>query len=141
MAGFLSKLVGGGVVDAASGIANIIDTFVETPDEKRMAEEIRLRMQREPAKAQTEINKIEAGHRSLFVAGWRPSIGWVCSVSLGMYYIPQFALGAFLWTKMSLEADKLLEYPVDASSLMELVLAMLGMGTLRTVEKVLNKTK
>jgi hypothetical protein len=141
MSSFLTKILGGPVVGAATGIANIIDQFVETPDEKRLAEEIRLRMQREPAKAQIGINMIEAKHRSLFVAGWRPSIGWVCSISLGMYYIPQFALGAFLWTKMSLEADKLLEYPVDASSLFELVLAMLGMGALRTVEKVLNKTK
>ncbi|NQV36263.1 MAG: hypothetical protein HQ515_26460, partial [Phycisphaeraceae bacterium] len=33
-----------------------------------------------PSLAQIELNKIEAGHRSIFVAGWRPFIGWVCGL-------------------------------------------------------------
>ena len=42
---FLSSLIGGGVVDAAKGVAGIIDTFVETPEEKRAAEILQQKIQ------------------------------------------------------------------------------------------------
>ncbi len=141
MAGFLGKLLGSGAVDAVSGIANTINQFVETPDEKRAAEALIAKMAAEPAKAQTEINKIEAGHRTLFVAGWRPSIGWVCSISLGLFFIPQYALGAVLWFRLSWAAQEMLEYPIKPDALMELVLAMLGMGTIRMLEKMTGNAK
>ncbi len=141
MAGFLGKLLGSGAVDAVSGIANTINQFVETPDEKRAAEALIAKMAAEPAKAQAEINKIEAGHRTLFVAGWRPSIGWVCSISLGLYFIPQYALGAVLWFRLSWAAQEMLEYPIKPDALMELVLAMLGMGTIRMLEKMTGNAK
>ena len=138
---FLDKIIGGGVVSAVTGVANTINQFVETPDEKRAAETIIARMAAEPHKAQTEINKIEAGHRSIWVAGWRPGIGWVCAVSLGLYFIPQYSLGAYLWFRMSLAEGKLLEYPISADALMELVIAMLGMGGIRMLEKMAGKAK
>lgn len=128
-------------MDAVSGIANTINQFVETPDEKRAAEALIAKMAAEPAKAQAEINKIEAGHRSIWVAGWRPGIGWVCAVSLGLFFIPQYSLGAYLWFSMSLKAGKMLEYPITSDALMELVLAMLGMGTIRMLEKMAGKAK
>ncbi len=137
----LSKLLGSGAVSTIGGIANVIDQFVETSDEKRAFEQVMLRMQQEPAKAQAEINKIEAAHSTIFVAGWRPFIGWVCGVSLGIYFIPQFALGTYLWFRMSIAANELLAYPVDGAKLFELVLAMLGMGALRTYEKKLGVSR
>ncbi len=136
-----SKLMGNEVVSAAQGVANVIDQFVETPDEKRIAETIKLKMAAAPDKAQAEINKIEAGHRSIFVAGWRPFIGWVCGVSLGLYFIPQFLLGAILWFRVSWDAKELQAYPVSADALLELVLALLGMGTIRMIEKMAGKAK
>jgi len=66
------SIVGGGVVSATEGVANIIDRFVETDDEKRAAEVIKAKLMMKPSPAQIELNKIEAGHRSIFVAGWRP---------------------------------------------------------------------
>ena len=36
---------------------------------------------------QLEINKVEAGHRSIFVAGWRPMCGWICAAALGFHFI------------------------------------------------------
>jgi hypothetical protein len=63
------SIVGGGVVSAAEGVANIIDQFVETDDEKQAAEIIKAKMMMKPSLAQIELNKIEAGHRSIFVAG------------------------------------------------------------------------
>jgi len=73
---------GGGGVSAAEGVATIIDRFVETDDEKRAAEVIKAKLMMKPSLAQIELNKIEAGHRSIFVAGWRPFIGWVCGAAL-----------------------------------------------------------
>ena len=76
------SIVGGGIVSAAEGVANIIDQFVETDDEQRAAEIIKAKLMLKPSLAQIELNKIEAAHRSIFVAGWRPFIGWVDTVRL-----------------------------------------------------------
>lgn len=73
---------------------------------------------------QLEINKVEAAHKSLFVAGWRPFIGWVCGVGL-LYNVliqPIFDI----WFEMP-EINPDLLYPV--------LLGMLGMSGLRTYEK------
>ena len=81
------SIAGGGIVSAAEGVANIIDQFVETDDEKRAAELIKAKLMMQPSLAQVELNKIEAGHRSIFVAGWRPFIGWVCGFALLWHFI------------------------------------------------------
>ncbi len=87
--GVLDKIIGAPFIGAAEGIANIIDRFVETADEKAAAEVVKQRILARPREAQIEINKIEAAHRSILVAGWRPFIGWVCGVCLGLHYVPQ----------------------------------------------------
>ena len=81
--------------------------------------------------AQMEINKIEAAHKSLFVAGWRPFIGWVCGVGFAWAFIGH---PLFEW----LVAAGLIEMeaPVlQVDALMELALGMLGLAGLRTYEK------
>ena len=86
----------------------------------------------EAALAQVEVNKIEAGHGSVFVAGWRPFIGWVCGAALAWAFIvgPVLAWSlAVLGTRESLP-------PIMTDNLFELVLAMLGLGGLRTFEKM-----
>ena len=81
---------------------------------------------------QLEINKVEAAHRSIFVAGWRPFIGWVCGAGIAWAFIGQpianWAVEAF-GLGMPLPI-------IPTDNLMELVLAMLGMGGLRTFEKL-----
>lgn len=144
MIGFLGGLLGGGaasVATAAEGVANVIDRFVETPEEKRAAEALKTKIMMKPAEAQVEIAKIEAAHRSPFVAGGRPFILWTCGVSLAFCFIPQFALGAWLWTRQVIMTGELVPYPVAADGLMELTLGMLGLGALRTVEKIGGRAK
>jgi hypothetical protein len=82
---------------------------------------------------QTEINKIEAASSSLFVAGWRPFIGWVCGFALAYVYIIYPLL---LWASAaySLPFNDLPKLETDA--LYQLVLAMLGLGGLRTFERI-----
>ena len=91
-----------------------------------------IRAGNEAALAQVEVNKIEAGHSSVFVAGWRPSIGWVCAAGLAWAFvlapIASWAL-VVLGVKAELPA-------IQFDHLFELVLAMLGIGGLRTFEKL-----
>jgi hypothetical protein len=84
------------------------------------------------AMAQVEVNKIEAGHSSVFVAGWRPSIGWVCAAGLAWAFV---VAPVASWALMVLGVKA--ELPaIQFDHLFELVLAMLGIGGLRTFEKL-----
>lgn len=75
--------------------------------------------------AQIELNKVEAAHKSIFVAGWRPFIGWVCG--LGLLYNVILAPFLDIWLTVP-EINSDLLYPV--------LLGMLGLGGMRSFEKV-----
>ena len=81
---------------------------------------------------QAEINKVEAQHRSMFVAGWRPFIGWVCGIAFAFHYIVMPLL-------LSYTDIKPIEF--DTNSLFTVLMGMLGLGGLRTFEKLKDKTK
>lgn len=86
---------------------------------------------------QLEVNKQEAAHRSIFVAGWRPAIGWVGAVSLACYFIPQYLMASVLWAKTCWGAQAISSFPIsEPGGLIQLVSLMLGVGILRTVEKL-----
>ena len=78
-----------------------------------------------------ETNKVEAAHRSIFVSGWRPFIGWVCGAALCFQYLvrPFWVWGAAVWLPDSPVP------PTLDGMLWELIMGMLGIGGLRTVEK------
>ena len=133
------SIAGGGIVSAAEGIANIIDQFVETDDEKRIAEMIKAKMMMKPSLAQVELNKIEAGHRSIFVAGWRPFIGWVCGFALLWHFI----LFDFLtWVTVNF-FPHVTNIPqlTGTETLVTVLLSLLGLGAMRTAEKFGGKAK
>jgi roadblock/LC7 domain-containing protein len=91
-----------------------------------------IRAGNEAALAQVEVNKIEAGHSSVFVAGWRPSIGWVCAAGLAWAFVVA-PIASWALTVLGIKA----ELPaIQFDHLFELVLAMLGIGGLRTFEKL-----
>ncbi len=136
--GILDTIIGGGVVTAAEGVANIIDQFVETDDEKRAAEIIKARMMMKPSLAQIELNKIEAGHRSIFVAGWRPFIGWVCGFALAYNFIIRDLIA---WVMVNTGATASLPPDLAIGELMTVLLGMLGLGAMRTAEKFGGKAK
>ena len=79
------------------------------------------------------INK--GGFTSAFLAGWRPAIGWICALSLFFYFVPQFIAGSILWVKQMMLAKELTAFPLTIDGLTQLVFALLGTATLRTVEK------
>ena len=135
---WFGNLIGGGLVGAAEGIADIVDRFVETEDERKAAEIIKAWMMMQPSLVQTELNKIEAGHRSVFVAGWRPFIGWVCGAAL-LYNFVLRDLLAWLILNTGLEASLPPDLAMD--ELITILLGMLGLGAFRTVEKFGGKAR
>lgn len=81
---------------------------------------------------QAEINKVEAASNSVFVAGWRPFIGWVCGVGIAwVFVVSPVASWAFMLAGVTEKPPE-----IDAEYLLELILAMLGLGGLRTFEKL-----
>ena len=135
----LEKLIGSGIVSAAEGVANIIDRFVETDEEKQAAEIIKAKMMMQPSLAQIELNKIEAGHRSIFVAGWRPFIGWVCGFALLWHFI-LFDMLTWITVNFFPHVSALPEL-TGTEMLVTVLLSLLGLGAMRTVEKFGGKAK
>lgn len=86
--------------------------------------------------AQIEVNKVEAGNENIFVSGWRPAIGWCCAIAVAYAYIVRpFGISLFSLFKPEW-ATILLNMPSIDNNLWELMFAMLGLGALRSIEKV-----
>ena len=83
---------------------------------------------------QTRINEIEAQHRTVFVAGWRPFIGWVCGVALAYNFVIR---DLFIWAIKPETVPPALQM----EHLMTVLLGMLGLGGFRTYEKLKDKVK
>ena len=106
-------------------VADRIDDF--TFDKQEKAELIA-----EINKAQLEVNKVEAGHTSMFVAGWRPFVGWTCGIALCYHFVLQPFL-VFLCYSFGYQV----ELPVfNMQTLTTILMGMLGLGGLRSFEKV-----
>ena len=80
---------------------------------------------------QRDINKAEASNASVFVAGWRPAIGWVCALALAFQYLirPLFVWATSIWW------PHITALPGLDESLWQLMFGMLGLGGLRSFEK------
>jgi hypothetical protein len=87
----------------------------------------------ELVKVQSEINKMEAQHRSIFVAGWRPFIGWICGIALAYNFIIRDLIA---WV-----SPDVMPPAIQMDQLITILLGMLGLGGLRTFEKIKDKTK
>ena len=84
---------------------------------------------------QLDINKEEAKHASLFVAGWRPAVGWICGIALGWNFVvhPMLLWVAFILPDIPIDLSTAPQ--LDTGELMTVLLGMLGLGGLRTYEK------
>jgi len=138
--GVLSKIFGIGGDTAAKPIEAIgqaIDAVSTTDEERLQAQAVVERLRQNPAKWQAMINMMEARHRSVFVAGWRPFIGWVCGWNLFyLVTLREWLLWLFLQLGMPEPPP-----PVGVDMTFELVIALLGLGTLRTFEKMKGVSK
>jgi|TARA_B110000305_G_scaffold164244_1_gene181665 hypothetical protein len=131
--GILSSLFGGGsaVAQPIEAIGNIIDNVFTSDEERAQGELLKQKLAMQPSMMQAEIMKVQANHRSTFVAGARPFLMWVC----GLGFLFAFVINPVLqWIAPELGSPEL---PLDA--MLELTLAMLGLAGLRTVEKLNGK--
>ena len=130
----LGKIFGG---DTLKTVGTVIDDLHFSGEEK---EKLKLQMKEIDAKLkekQLDINKVEAGHRSIFVSGWRPFLGWVSGLSIGYVYLFQPLLDMIL-QMFGVEVNWVV---LDLGQLMPLILGMLGLGGLRSFEKAKGLTK
>jgi phenylpyruvate tautomerase PptA (4-oxalocrotonate tautomerase family) len=123
-------------------VSNILDKVVEDKDQKaRLAHEIATMAERhaqELAKGQIDINKEEAKSRNIFIAGWRPFVGWTCGLALFWHFLG-LPVTLFITGWFNLQHPPLPEF--DMQSLMTVLLGMLGLGGMRTFEKFKGITK
>jgi len=109
-------------------VTGLLDKFIEDKDQKnalahKLATMADVHAQ-ELAKGQLAVNAVEAAHKSLFVAGWRPFVGWICGV--GLLYNVLISQILAIWFEVP---------TVDPSLLTPILMGMLGMGAMRSYEK------
>jgi len=117
-------------------VTGLLDKFIEDKDQKNaLAHEIATLAQKQAHQAQlaqVEVNKQEAQHRSIFVAGWRPFVGWVCGIALAYHFV----LAPIILFSVSITGIQIPELPsFNMETLTTVLLGMLGLGGLRSFEK------
>jgi hypothetical protein len=122
-----------GLLPIIDVLGKIVDNVIPDPDKKlEVKVELAKLADAEAAReaqlmiAQTEVNKVEAGHRSIFVAGWRPYIGWVGGAGLTMIYVVQPLVQLAHGQPVT----------IDTNELMVLLAGMLGFGVQRSFDKL-----
>lgn len=116
-------------------VTGLISEFVEDKDKsKALAHEIATMAEKHAndiAKAQIEVNKVEAASSSLWVSGWRPAVGWVCVMGMaGNFMVIPFA--NFVLALLDIDVNISL-VPLD--TMMPVLMGMLGLGAMRSFEK------
>jgi len=116
-------------------VTGLLDKFIEDKDVKnKLAHEVATMSEKhaqELAKGQLEVNKVEAGHKSLFVAGWRPAIGWICGLGMASNFI-LIPMANFV---LALTGSPVVVPLLDTGEMMPVLMGMLGLGAMRTYEK------
>lgn len=116
-------------------VTGLLDKFIEDKDQKaRLAHDLATMAEKhaqEINKAQLEVNKVEAGHSSLFVSGWRPACGWVTVLGMaGNFMVIPFTNFVLALLKIDVTIPL-----IDTATMMPVLMGMLGLGGLRTYEK------
>jgi hypothetical protein len=115
--------------------ARLLDKIIPDKDARQKAQFELMRAAQDQefqlALGQLKVNEAEAQNPNLFVAGWRPFIGWTCG--FGLVY--NFLIYPLLQWLIVVTGAEIVPPPLFSENLMELVLGMLGLGALRTYEK------
>lgn len=118
-----------------TGIGSVADLIKDGIDriwpDKSEAEKAQAALLMTALQGQLDTNKAEAANPSIFVAGWRPFVGWVCGVGFAVS-----ALGPLLEWGSSLIGHPTKFPAIDLSVMMPLLFGMLGLGGMRTAEKI-----
>lgn len=134
----MSGLIGIDVGSIITGIGKVADDLFTSDEERLKCELEAQKITADLDKGQMEVNKAEAANASVFVAGWRPAVGWVGAVSLAYQFI---AYPLLVWGWSMLQANGYvpgdLKPPpmLDTDALWVILSGMLGIAGMRTYEK------
>jgi|HubBroStandDraft_6_1064221.scaffolds.fasta_scaffold00599_8 hypothetical protein len=129
-------------IDPITAILNVGNTLIDRliPDKtaaaaaKTQLVQMQLAGELDQMKGQINVDQAEASSQSIFVAGWRPFVGWACGAAFCYVYIlqpmVQFALVAF---KVNFDLSKM--PALDIADMMPVLLGMLGLGAMRSYDK------
>lgn len=136
---WFSTIFGGGLAAPIEAVGKIVDSVYTSDGEMLDKQAVMARIAQQPALVQAEINKVEAQHRSVFVAGWRPYIGWVCGTALVWHFM---LFDMLTWVQINY-FPQTTELPTlsGTEQLMTVLMALLGLGAMRTAEKFGGKAK
>ena len=132
----LSGLLGG-KDGALKTIAKVVDDLHTSEGEKLDKKILMQRIQQKLAEKQLDVNVKEAGHRSIFVSGWRPAIGWTGAFAL-MF---EFILSPTMEWYAKFSGLNLIAPEIQTGPLLAIVTSMLGVAGLRSFEKTKGLTK
>lgn len=142
----------GGIAAAVGAVAEGIDRLV-TSDDERLARKVesekvqvdaskvavdQTRADTERFSAENKVSEMNAQaniEEAKNGKGWRTRLGEVTAIAVGAYFIPQYVMASFIWSRQCLRTDTIVPYPVSGEDLLWLVALMLGYGTIKAYEK------
>jgi hypothetical protein len=134
----ISELISGGAKGLFEGVGEFAKDIREaitgdiSAEKKAELQQKAMEIEFAITKAQTDINLAEASHVNVFVAGWRPAVGWVCGFALAYVSILE-PIGRFIATVLFKYTGA---FPViDTNITMQVLIGLLGLGGMRTFEK------
>lgn len=124
------------IISTKNTIDNVVNKLFENDKQKLNKKELLKQISKLPNKEQLQINKLNARHKNVLVAGWRPFIGWVCGLNL-VYLVCLRDILLYITQLTGLNMQ--MSEPIGMEMTNELVVILLGFGSLRTYEKCRGK--
>jgi hypothetical protein len=129
---------GKALAEPIAAVGGVLDKLVTTDKDRANAEQVMGLIRQNPMLWQVTLNQLNAQSSRWFDSGWRPFIGWIGGICVGLYFMPQFIIAAYLWVTMCIAKNAILPYPISADQLMELVWLLLGFGAYHIADKRIN---
>ena len=121
-----------GIGSIIEGVGKIADDLITSDEERARTDLLLKKVEAEWVRGQLDVNKTEAEHKSIFVAGWRPAIGWVGAAAMAY----QFLLYPLLTWVVALAGSDITPPELgDTEALYPIILGMLGIGGMRSFDK------
>ena len=131
MLNLIGGLLGGGQGGALKTITKVVDELHTSEEEKLDKKILMQRIKQKLAENQLDVNAKEASHRSVFVAGWRPAIGWCGAMALFFAFI----LSPCIEWYAKFSGMDIVPPAIETGPLLAIVTSMLGVAGMRSFEK------
>ena len=122
-------------------VGNALDKLFTSDEERLTKQEALIRLQNKGSEVVGQAMINDSVSRNPWQSGWRPFIGWIAGLGLAIYFIPQYLVAAYIFIDTFRTTGEVIPFPASPDALLELVVALLGLGVFRTVEKVLGAAK